>query len=1073
MKFIGRNQRTNARGRSYAKIAAALVALLVLGVMASGALADGDPLSALTAITGTSISSDGSGASSTSSDTTGTSADESTTTSSDGTLADTTTSDSTASETTTSETTTGVTLTPLITTDKSDYEPGSTVTLEGSGWGAGESVHLFVNDTIGQTWQYNTDVVADLSGDFTATFQLPNTFISNYDVTATGAAGEKATTTFTDGNAMTVSGTVTDSITHLGIAGATLTCSTSNGCNGTISTTTDPSGNYVFDNSTTKLSFATNGPVTLKLTVSKSGYATGTITLANVNNSDMFTHQDIALVASCAAAGVATQPVDQNVFYGTDATFTAAGSGSPSPTIQWQVSSNGTTFSDVTGATNTSLTLPKPAVSLSGNKYRAVFTNTCGGTQTATSNAVSLTVNKRPITVTAASNAKDYDRTTTAAAIPTITTGTLVMGDTANFSEAYQTSSVGTGKTLVPSGSVSDGNGGNNYAVTLVNNTTGVINKRPITVAAATNSKAYDGGTSASAVPTITSGSLLSGDSASFSEAYQTSSVGTGKTLVPSGSVSDGNGGNNYAIAFVNNATGVVSQRNVTASITAVSKVYDGTPGTSANCALNAQSGNVGVVAGEGSAVIDCAATGALFDTAAAGSGKTVTANVALTGTGAGNYSLTSAAATDPAATISKRPVTASIVAAPKVYDGGMDTTATCVLEAQAAGHGVVGSDDVSCLASGALFASAAAGTHAVTADVALQGDAKDNYSLTSAAATDPAATISKRPVTASIVAAPKVYDGTDAASLTGCSLEAAAAGHGVVGSDAVGCDGSNGHFDSAAAGSGKTVTADVALSGDAKANYQLSSAAAATTADISPATLTVSFQVLDKVWDGTTSATIKSSPAPSLAGIIGMDDVTLGSSSATATFATIAVGSGKTVIGTGFTKGGSDAGNYVFETPQGTTIASILAWNAAGKGFYAPVGADAAHSVFTPGGIGTPTTKPGPMTWNTIKGGQTVPLKFNVFAGTVEKAGNDAFPGSDPTKAFQMQKLANCVDSLDIDQVDFVASTGQTVLRYDTTGKQWIENWATQKVSVPTCYRTFVTFADGSTLEAFFQLTK
>ncbi|MGN6798016.1 MAG: PxKF domain-containing protein, partial [Gaiellaceae bacterium] len=235
----------------------------------------------------------------------------------------------------------------------------------------------------------------------------------------------------------------------------------------------------------------------------------------------------------------------------------------------------------------------------------------------------------------------------------------------------------------------------------------------------------------------------------------------------------------------------------------------------------------------------------------------------------------------------------------------------------------------------------------------------------------------------------------------------------------------------------------------------------------------TVSFQVQDKVWDGNTSATIMSSPAPSLVGIVGLDNVVLGTGTATATFATIVVGSNKTVTGSGFTKSGSDSGNYKFATPQGTTTASILAWNAAGKGFYAPVGADIAHSVFTPGGIGTPTTKPGAMTWNTIKGGQTVPLKFNVFAGAVEKTGSDAFPGADPTKAFQMQKLANCTDSLDTDPVDFVASTGQTMLRYDTTGGQWIENWATPKVSATTCYRTYVTFADGSTLEAFFQLSK
>src|SRR5690348_15095684 len=39
--------------------------------------------------------------------------------------------------------------TPSISSDKGDYAPGSTVTLTGSGWAPGESVHLFVNDTIG------------------------------------------------------------------------------------------------------------------------------------------------------------------------------------------------------------------------------------------------------------------------------------------------------------------------------------------------------------------------------------------------------------------------------------------------------------------------------------------------------------------------------------------------------------------------------------------------------------------------------------------------------------------------------------------------------------------------------------------------------------------------------------------------------------------------------------------------------------------------------------------------------------------------------------------------------------
>jgi hypothetical protein len=202
MSDAGKKRRTS-RGNKlrFAQIAAAL-AVLLLGVMASSALADGDPFSALAAITGTSTSSDGTGAStdattSTSPDTTGTSTDATTdTTSTDtGTTTDATagtTTDSTTSSAAT--TTTTAALNPSITSDKADYQPGSTVTLTGSGWGPGEAVHLLVNDTIGQTWQYNADVTTDVSGAFTAQFSLPNTFISNYDVTATGAAGETATT---------------------------------------------------------------------------------------------------------------------------------------------------------------------------------------------------------------------------------------------------------------------------------------------------------------------------------------------------------------------------------------------------------------------------------------------------------------------------------------------------------------------------------------------------------------------------------------------------------------------------------------------------------------------------------------------------------------------------------------------------------------------------------------------------------------------------------------------------------------------------------------------------------------
>src|SRR5918912_4239727 len=94
---------------------------------------------------------------------------------------------------------TALAATPTIQSDQADYNPGATVTLTGSGWQPGESVHIVVNDTYGATWQHTADVTADSSGNITDSFNLPNTFVSDYDVTATGPQSGTATTTFTNG----------------------------------------------------------------------------------------------------------------------------------------------------------------------------------------------------------------------------------------------------------------------------------------------------------------------------------------------------------------------------------------------------------------------------------------------------------------------------------------------------------------------------------------------------------------------------------------------------------------------------------------------------------------------------------------------------------------------------------------------------------------------------------------------------------------------------------------------------------------------------------------------------------
>ena len=89
---------------------------------------------------------------------------------------------------------------PSVSSDKADYAPGELVTLSGASWGAGEVVHIRVNDDAGSSWSRDVDVTADDAGVIADSFNLPGWFVAEYSVTATGASGSVATTSFTDGN---------------------------------------------------------------------------------------------------------------------------------------------------------------------------------------------------------------------------------------------------------------------------------------------------------------------------------------------------------------------------------------------------------------------------------------------------------------------------------------------------------------------------------------------------------------------------------------------------------------------------------------------------------------------------------------------------------------------------------------------------------------------------------------------------------------------------------------------------------------------------------------------------------
>ena len=133
-------------------------------------------------------------------------------------------------------------------------------------------------------------------------------------------------------------------------------------------------------------------------------------------------------------------------------------------------------------------------------------------------------------------------------------------------------------------------------------------------------------------------------------------------------------------------------------------------------------------------------------------------------------------------------------------------------------------------------------------------------------------------------------------------------------------------------------------------------------------------------------------------------------------------------------------AGNTNYNTQSGDVAITINAWSL--TGFYQPV-------TMTVG------------VFNTVKGGSTVPLKFNIYttaAHTTEMTSLSDVSG------FGVVQIG-CGASGQEDPVDFV-TTGGTSLRYDS---QFIQNWQTPK-GAGYCYRVSMTARDGSVIQALFK---
>ena len=137
-------------------------------------------------------------------------------------------------------------------------------------------------------------------------------------------------------------------------------------------------------------------------------------------------------------------------------------------------------------------------------------------------------------------------------------------------------------------------------------------------------------------------------------------------------------------------------------------------------------------------------------------------------------------------------------------------------------------------------------------------------------------------------------------------------------------------------------------------------------------------------------------------------------------------------------TKAGDDNYNPV---KSGETSITLAAWKVGG--FYSPVDLN---------GI-----------YNTVKGGSTVPVKFELFAGSRELT---AVADAGALSAKPVNCTSAAVDEIEV----LVASTNGSGLRYDSTAGQYIYNWKTP-AGAGKCYQFTMTARDGSIQTALFKM--
>ncbi len=543
----------------------------------------------------------------------------------------------------------------------------------------------------------------------------------------------------------------------------------------------------------------------------------------------------------------------------------------------------------------------------------------------------------------------------------------LINDDLITITGLFDDKNAGVGKT------VAFGFGGDdagNYQITGQDSTTADITPKDLTAIYTAENKVYD--RTETATITATSEDIIEGDEVAISASgsFADKNAGNGKTVtIADGELTGDDAGNYKLLNTDDSVTANITPKEITGTITAADKVYDGTTTAVTSGELS------GVIAGDDLSLISTSGT---FVDKNASAGKTVNVSGTVDGADAGNYTVTLNDTTT--ADITPKTLTvAGITASDKVYDG---TTNALVDYSDGNLGGLIGGDDITVFGD---FTDKNVGTNK-TVNLALGGEDQGNYVITGQDSTT--ASITPKALTASYTAADKVYDGTVTASVSGTSA-------GIVTDDDVVIT-ANGSFADKNVGNEKTVTVSGgALTGDDADNYTLVNTDGVTTASITPKAITGTIIAMDKIYDGTTVA----DTSGSFAGVIEGDELNLTTSGS---FVDRNAGDDKLVNVSG-TVTGADADNYTVTlndtstasiTPKTVTVSGITARD---KPFD---GTSVAELVFGDDNFagligGDEVFASGAFTDSRVGANKTVNLSFSGA-----DAGNYLFEGQKTTKA-------------------------------------------------------------------------